>query len=79
VRGVREGYLLATGKELPFRGVSVVGNAADLVGYGGIPAAYHGVNQTTAHSDDEFVRAGDLVRAARVHAAVAVGYLGEQL
>ena len=30
MRCVREGYLLATGKELPFRGVSVVGNAADL-------------------------------------------------
>ena len=68
----------ATGQELPVRGINVVGNAADLIGLGGIPAVYHGVNQTTAHSDDEYVVAADLVRAARVYAATAIGYLNEQ-
>ena len=78
VRCVRQAYQAATGQELPVRGIDVVGNAADLIGLGGIPAVYHGVNQTTAHSDDEYVFAADLVRAARVYAATAIGYLNEQ-
>jgi acetylornithine deacetylase/succinyl-diaminopimelate desuccinylase-like protein len=75
VGGVRAAYYAATGQELPIRGISVVGNAADLVGLAGIPAIYHGVNQTTAHSDDEYVSAGDLERAAKVYAAVILDYL----
>ena len=42
---------------------------------GGIPAVYHGVNQTTAHSDDEHVVVADLTRAARVYAATILRYL----
>ncbi len=75
VYAVRDAYAAATGRELPLRGINVVGNAADLVGLGGIPAVYHGVNQTTAHSDDEHVVVADLVRAARVYAATALTYL----
>ncbi|HWE63438.1 MAG TPA: M20/M25/M40 family metallo-hydrolase [Chloroflexota bacterium] len=74
VRYVRAGYLAATGHALPVQGINVVGNAADLVGLAGIPAVYHGVNQSTAHSDDEFVLAADLVRAARVYAWAALAY-----
>jgi acetylornithine deacetylase/succinyl-diaminopimelate desuccinylase-like protein len=75
VRCVQQAYHAATGRELPLRGFNMVGNAADLVGRGGIPAVYHGVNQTTAHSDDEHVVVADLVRAARVYAAALLGYL----
>lgn len=76
VRCVRDAYRAAAGRELPVRGIGVVGNAADLVGLAGIPAIYHGVNQTTAHSDDEYVSADDLLRAARVYAATILEYLG---
>ncbi len=76
VRCVRDAYRAATGQPLPLRGINVVGNAADLVGFGGIPAVYHGVNQSTAHSDDEYVTATDLVRAARVYAAAVILFLG---
>lgn len=75
VRCVRAAYQAATGQVLPIRGLNVVGNAADLVGLGGIPAVYHGVNQSTAHSDNEYVVASDLVRAARVYAATIITYL----
>jgi len=78
VRCVRNAYRAATGQELPVGGINVVGNAADLVGLAGIPAVYHGVNQTTAHSDDEYVVAADLVRAARVYAAAVLGYLNNR-
>ena len=78
VRAVRGAYQAATGRVLPVRGINVVGNAADLVALAGIPAVYHGVNQSTAHSDDEYVTAPDLVRAARVYAAAALEYLGIQ-
>ena len=76
VSAVRAAYGAATGRDLPVRGINVVGNAADLAGFAGIPAVYHGVNQTTAHADEEFVRVEDLVRAARVYAAAALAYLG---
>ena len=79
VRCVRRAYRTATGRELPVRSINVVGNAADLIGLGGIPAVYHGVNQTTAHSDDEYVVAADLVRAARVYAATAIGFLNDNM
>lgn len=72
---VRTAYALATGQELPVRGINVVGNAADLVGLAGITAVYHGVNQTTAHADHEYVSARDLERAARVYAAAVLLYL----
>jgi acetylornithine deacetylase/succinyl-diaminopimelate desuccinylase-like protein len=75
VRCVGAAYQAATGTSLPRRGINVAGNAADLVGLGGIPAVYHGVNQTTAHSDDEYVVEADLVRAARVYAATMITYL----
>ncbi|HZS87049.1 MAG TPA: M20/M25/M40 family metallo-hydrolase [Chloroflexota bacterium] len=75
VRCVRQAYRSATGQDLPTRGINMVGNASDLVGLGGVPAVYHGVNQSTAHSDDEYVVAGDLVRAARVYAASLLLYL----
>ena len=75
VQAVRHGFLAATGDELPLRGINVVGNAADLVGLAGIPAVYHGVNQSTAHSDDEYVVAADLLRAARVYVWSILEYL----
>ena len=79
VRCVREAYLAATGRELPTGGINVVANAADLVGLAGIPAVYHGVNQSTAHSDDEYVVAADLVRAAQVYAGTILAYVnGEE-
>jgi hypothetical protein len=37
---------------------------------------YHGVNQATAHSDDEHVTGPDLLRAARVYAASVVEFCG---
>ena len=51
---------------------------ADPIGLGGIPAVYHDLNQTTAHADDEYVVAADLVRAARVSATTTIGYLNDQ-
>lgn len=75
VRAVQRGYLLATGEQLEVSGASAVGNATDLVSHG-VPAVYHGVNQTTAHSDDEFVTRDDLLRAARVYAASIVEFSG---
>jgi acetylornithine deacetylase/succinyl-diaminopimelate desuccinylase-like protein len=51
---------------------------ADLIGLGGIAAVYHGLNQRTAHSHDEYVVAANLVRTARVSAATTIGYLNDQ-
>ncbi|MDA8401143.1 MAG: M20/M25/M40 family metallo-hydrolase [Actinomycetota bacterium] len=75
ITAVRRAYRNATGSPLPLGGAGAVGNAADFVA-SGVPAVYHGVNQSTAHSDDEFVTEEDLVRAARVYAATIVEYCG---
>jgi acetylornithine deacetylase len=75
ITAVRRGFWHATGGELPLAGAGAVGNAIDFVAQG-IPAVYHGVNQATAHSDDEYVGGGDLLRAARVYTASAVEFCG---
>ncbi len=75
IGAVQRAYLRATGAALPVGGAGAVGNAADFVAHG-VPAVYHGVNQATAHSDDEWVGVQDLVRAARVYAASMVEYCG---
>jgi acetylornithine deacetylase/succinyl-diaminopimelate desuccinylase-like protein len=75
IDAVRRGFCHATGGELPLSGAGAVGNAVDFVAQG-VPAVYHGVNQATAHSDDEHVSGADLLRAARVHAASAVEFCG---
>jgi acetylornithine deacetylase/succinyl-diaminopimelate desuccinylase-like protein len=75
IAAVRRAFDLATGNELPLAGAGAVGNATDFVAYG-VPAVYHGVNQATAHSDDEHVIGSDLLRAARVYAAAIVEFCG---
>lgn len=75
IAAVRRGFARATGRELPLGSAAAVGNATDFVAQG-IPAVYHGVNQATAHSDDEHVSGADLLRAARVYAASAVEFCG---
>lgn len=75
IGAVRRGFARATGGQLPLAGAGAVGNAVDLVA-AGVPAVYHGVNQATAHSDDEHVGGADLLRAARVYAASAVEFCG---
>lgn len=75
IAAVRRGFWHATGGELPLAGAGAVGNAVDFVAQG-VPAVYHGVNQATAHSDDEHVSGADLLRAARVYAASAVEFCG---
>lgn len=75
IAAVRRGFTRATGGELPLAGAGAVGNAVDFVA-AAVPAVYHGVNQSTAHSDDEHVSGADLLRAARVYAASAVEFCG---
>jgi acetylornithine deacetylase/succinyl-diaminopimelate desuccinylase-like protein len=75
IAAVRRGFWHATGGELPLAGAGAVGNAVDFVAEG-VPAVYHGVNQATAHSDDEHVSGADLLRAARVYVASAVEFCG---
>jgi acetylornithine deacetylase len=75
IAAVRRGFARATGGDLPLAGAGAVGNAVDFVAQG-VPAVYHGVNQATAHSDDEHVSGADLLRAARVYAASAVEFCG---
>ena len=75
IAAVRRAFWRATGGELPLAGAGAVGNATDFVALG-VPAVYHGVNQATAHSDDEHVSGSDLLRAARVYVASVVEFCG---
>ncbi len=75
VTALRNGYEAVVGSELPLAAAQAVGNATDFVSFG-VPAVYHGVNQQTAHSDDEHVSGSDLARAARVLAASVIHFCG---
>lgn len=65
-----------TGRTLPVAGTKSVTDANVIVRDAGIPAVCYGPDGATAHSDDEFVRVDDLVRAARVYAATLLAYPG---
>lgn len=73
VRAACTGVFKATGRMPPLSGANAVGNAADFAA-AGVPAVYHGVNQATAHSDREYVRVEDLLRAARVYVATIIEF-----
>ena len=77
IEAVRASYRDTVGSHFPLAAAQAVGNAADFVSYG-VPAVYHGVNQTTAHSDDEHVSGTDLARAARVLAGSIVHFCGAE-
>lgn len=78
ISAIRSGYRDAVGGDLPLASAQAVGNAADFAAFG-VPAVYHGVNQRTAHSDDEYVDGSDLARAASVLAATIVHFCGAAL
>ncbi len=77
IAAVQASYHDVVGGELPLAAARAVGNAADFASYG-VPAVYHGVNQQTAHSDDEQVSGADLERAARVLAGSIVHFCGAE-
>jgi acetylornithine deacetylase/succinyl-diaminopimelate desuccinylase-like protein len=76
VRATRWAYQEVTGREQPLVGMSLIANASQFNTIARVPTVYHGVDQTTAHSDLEHVAIEDIVRTARVLAATAVAYLG---
>ena len=78
IEAVRASYRDVVGGNLPLAAAQAVGNATDFASYG-VPAVYHGVNQKTAHSDDEHVSGADLARAARVLAGSIVHFCGANL
>jgi acetylornithine deacetylase/succinyl-diaminopimelate desuccinylase-like protein len=51
------------------------GDVSQFVNVAGVPALYHGTDQTTAHSDRESVSVGALVRCASVLLGAALAYL----
>lgn len=75
IAAVQASYRNVVGAELPLAAAQAVGNATDFAAFG-VPAVYHGVNQQTAHSDDEHVFGADLERAARVIAGSIIHFCG---
>jgi acetylornithine deacetylase/succinyl-diaminopimelate desuccinylase-like protein len=76
VQSVRHAYRQVVGGEQPLVGMALIGNASQFNTLAGIPTVYHGVDQTTAHSDFEHVALDDVERTAKVLVAAAVDYLG---
>lgn len=63
------------GRPLPLTGMRYSGDVSQFVNLAGIPALYHGTDQTTAHSDRESVSVGALARCASVLLGAALEYL----
>jgi len=75
VASLRNAYQTATGKELPLGGVSIVGDGAKFINIARIPAVYHGIDGSTAHSDLEHIHISDFVRATKVYLGTALNFL----
>lgn len=75
VTSLRGSYQIATGKELPLGGVSIVGDGSKFINIAGIPTVYHGIDGSTAHSDLEYIHLDDFVRATKVYLGTALNFL----
>jgi len=69
VRALQDAYREVTGEPLEPVGARVVADGA-LFAAAGIPTVYHGPVGSGAHADVEFMPVDELVRAARVYAAL---------
>ena len=63
------------GRALPLGGSRVVADAP-LFANAGIPCCYHGIAGHGAHADEEWAPEAEIERAARVYAALAIGFCG---
>lgn len=75
VISLRNAYEHVVKEKLSFGATDTVGNAPWFINLANIPTVYHGVDQSTAHSDLEYVKISDIVRAAKVYVLTALNYL----
>jgi acetylornithine deacetylase/succinyl-diaminopimelate desuccinylase-like protein len=73
---IRKAYHKVTGKELPFTGIRMVGDAAIFIQQGKIPCVYHGPGGFGAHADLEGISVAELVRASQVYVQISLAFLG---
>lgn len=76
VVALRDSYRKVAGRDLPVSGMRYSGDVSQFCNAGGVPAVYHGTDQTSAHGDLESVGISDLVRCARVLLGASLHYLG---
>lgn len=75
VRAVLAGHERATGASLRLGSIQYSADASQVMEYARVPAVYHGVDSTTAHSDHECVEVSQIERCARVLVATAAAYI----
>ncbi|MBI2502384.1 MAG: M20/M25/M40 family metallo-hydrolase [Candidatus Latescibacteria bacterium] len=76
VAAFQQAHQAATGASLPLGGKPFMDDGNTFAALAGIPALTHGPAATGAHTLDERVTLGELVRVARVYALTALAYCG---
>lgn len=74
VTSLQKAYESVTGIALNRSGMNYTGDASHFINLAGVPAVYHGTNQSTAHSDAESVALSDLTRCTRVLLSTVARY-----
>jgi len=75
VRCLKAAYQEVHGRELPESYTTVVGNAPWFIRDAHVPCVYHGPDQSSAHSDHEYVALDDLVQVVRTYILLVLAYL----
>lgn len=74
VSALQRGHRIAVDAQLPLGGIRYSADASHFFEIAGVPAAYHGPAQSSAHADSEWVEIAQLERCTRVLVAAALAY-----
>jgi acetylornithine deacetylase/succinyl-diaminopimelate desuccinylase-like protein len=75
VRCLKAAYQEVRGQALPESYTTIVGNAPWFIRDAHVPCVYHGPDQSSAHSDHEYVVLDDLVQVVKTYILLALAYL----
>lgn len=72
---LQKAYLAVTNQPLKTSRINIIGNLPWFLN-AGVPGVYHGPDQSSAHSDCEFISLKELVRLTRVYCSIMIDFLG---
>ena len=74
---LKAAYQAVHGRPLEEARITLCGNAPWFIRDAHVPCLYHGINQASAHSDNEYAELAEMVQLTKTYILTALLYLGE--